>query len=753
MEVPFDVHLRDPTSRKRTKNGVADMNVHSIRVRIAGLAALCLVVTTVAIVGYNVWASTRKADFVETSVGNLLDRSSRESIMRLAGKEAGGIQTEINVAFDAARNMARALETIAAAPDKNGAPIDVRRAQLDGLLERVLRDNPRFNGTYSAWLPNALDGRDRDFKGNKAAGSDDTGRALPYWTRDTTGRIALQPLVEYDSRALDANGLMKGGWFINPQETGRESMLAPLPYIVQGRSVHLATISVPITIEGKFAGVVGADFDLAFIQKLAEDVNSHIYDGKGGVTIITDDGLIVASSLDPSSVGGSISKLDNDPQATMKRVSAGKEEIIYVQATDRLRVFSPIEVGHTGRHWAVAIGLPRNVVMAEAAVLTKTLQEKESTDFFWQIAVAVGVSGMAVIAMIFLGQTIASPIVSLASVLRRIAAGETVDKIAGAERRDEIGEIAGASEVLRVGLTEAARLRLDAAAKETKEREVLARREMLAGDFVSRMQDLAAGFAQSSGEVADSAKNLSATAEETSRQAQAVAAAAEEAATNVQTVAASSEEMAASVREINGQVGHSAKVADTAFTEAEASSGRIAALAIAAATIGDVINLIKGIADQTNLLALNATIEAARAGEAGKGFAVVAAEVKQLANQTAKATGEIGSKVGEIQAATDGTVKSMTEIVRIIANMKEIASTIAGAVEQQGAATAEIARNCQQAATGTQQVTQNISGVGQAAEMTGAASTQLMTLSTGLSSQAVDLRKVVETFVKDFAAA
>ncbi len=404
------------------------------------------------------------------------------------------------------------------------------------------------------------------------------------------------------------------------------------------------------------------------------------------------------------------------------------------------------------------------VVQASSAV-NKTLtaeknrQNQEVTDIATStalislIGLGAGTLGILVLAFFVVRSGVVAPLRASMGVMESLGAGDLHVEIPGTDRGDEIGAISKSLEVLRGQLQQAETARQQQAAREETERQTLARREKLAGDFVTRMQNLAAGFAQSSGEVADSAKNLSATAEETSRQAQAVAAAAEQAASNVQTVAASSEEMAASIREITGQVGHSAQVADTAFVEAEASNTRIAALATAASAIGDVINLIKGIADQTNLLALNATIEAARAGEAGKGFAVVAAEVKQLASQTGRATEEIGQKVGEIQTATDGTVKSMTEIVRVIANIKEIASAIAGAVEEQGAATAEIARNCQQAATGTQQVTQNISGVGQAAEMTGSASTQLMTLSNGLSGQAADLRNVVETFVKDFAAA
>ena len=369
--------------------------------------------------------------------------------------------------------------------------------------------------------------------------------------------------------------------------------------------------------------------------------------------------------------------------------------------------------------------------------------------------IGLGLTVMAILALAFymVRTNVVRPIKASIGVMSALGRGDLGAPVPGTERRDEFGDIARALEVLREQLGEAEATRVLQAAREEAERQQLARREQLASTFVDRMQSLAGGLVNSSSEVADAARNLSATAEETTRQAQAVAIAAERAAGNVQTVASASEEMAASVNEINGQVTHSAKVADMAHAEAAASSQRIADLAAAAAAIGDVINLIKGVADQTNLLALNATIEAARAGEAGKGFAVVAAEVKQLADQTSKATDEIAAKVEEIQQATNGTVKSVTEIVRVIGNIKETASAIAGAVEEQGAATAESARNCQEASSGTQQVTENIAGVGEAAEMTGAASTQLMSLSHGLSNQATDLGRVVETFVRDFAAA
>ena len=205
-----------------------------------------------------------------------------------------------------------------------------------------------------------------------------------------------------------------------------------------------------------------------------------------------------------------------------------------------------------------------------------------------------------------------------------------------------------------------------------------------------------------------------------------VAAASEEASTNVQSVASATEELSSSITEISRQVQESARMASEAVGQARTTTDRVSELSKAATRIGDVVELINTIAGQTNLLALNATIEAARAGEAGRGFAVVASEVKALAEQTAKATGEIGQQISGIQAATQESVGAIKEISDTIEKLSEISSTIAAAVEEQGAATQEISRNVQQAAQGTQQVSSNITDVQRGASETGSASSQVL---------------------------
>ncbi|MEM8839199.1 MAG: globin-coupled sensor protein [Pseudomonadota bacterium] len=275
----------------------------------------------------------------------------------------------------------------------------------------------------------------------------------------------------------------------------------------------------------------------------------------------------------------------------------------------------------------------------------------------------------------------------------------------------------------------------------------------LAAQFESSVGSVVDSVAATAGELEGAATRLSSAAQQTTSQSTTVAAASEQASANVQTVASASEEMAASVREIARQVTESTQLSVDAVAQAKASNEKVTSLTTAAQVIGDVVKLINDIAEQTNLLALNATIEAARAGEAGKGFAVVASEVKQLAEQTAKATADISGQITAIQSATDEAAKAITGVGKTIDQMSTISTAIASAVEEQDSATQEIARNVDEAASGTRDVTENISNVKQAAEATGASSNDFSASARDLANQSDRLKEEVATFLASIRAA
>lgn len=284
-----------------------------------------------------------------------------------------------------------------------------------------------------------------------------------------------------------------------------------------------------------------------------------------------------------------------------------------------------------------------------------------------------------------------------------------------------------------------------------------AERRAMLGNLGEAFQTAVGGvvgtIAQASVQLEATAQTMSATSEQALNQSSAVAAASEEASSNVQTVATASEELSSSIAEIGRQVRDATRVAQKAATDAERTAAQVRDLSSSAQRIGDVVDLISNIAAQTNLLALNATIEAARAGEAGRGFAVVAAEVKQLADQTAKATSTISEQIGAIQASTEESVAAIGAISGVIAQLNEISLSVSGSVEQQDAATREIAQNVLQASKGTEQVSGNIIGVSAAAAEAAKSSRNVLSAAKDLSAQSETLKAEVARFLDRIKAA
>jgi methyl-accepting chemotaxis protein len=349
--------------------------------------------------------------------------------------------------------------------------------------------------------------------------------------------------------------------------------------------------------------------------------------------------------------------------------------------------------------------------------------------------------------------SITAPLASIIASVQALGAGKKDIVVKEVGRADEFGPLGKALEQWRLSLIEEEK-RFAAEEEDIRIRQERQERIMaLTSGFdrsVSGVLDTVAG---ASVELEATASSMAAAAEQTNRQATTVASATEQASNAVQTVASAAEQLAASINEIGRQVAEASGIAGVASTEAGRTNGTVMGLSETVSKIGDVVRLIQDIASQTNLLALNATIEAARAGDAGKGFAVVAGEVKNLANQTARATDEIGQQIASVQARTKDVVEAIGGIVQRIEEINGISAAISSAVEEQTAATAEIAGNVQQAAHGTGLVSSSITGVSEAASATGSASQQVLASAKSLSGESDHLRAVVNAFLKDVRAA
>jgi methyl-accepting chemotaxis protein len=503
--------------------------------------------------------------------------------------------------------------------------------------------------------------------------------------------------------------------------------------------VPAAFIAAPImNADGSLRGVIGIQLSIAKVDAAMAKMPANGETGE--MMLVGADGLMRNNSPLEEEQTILKRKVDN-PEATA--ALAGGEGVDVgsdAKGQSAYIAYKPVEL--MGAKFAVLGTITRAEVM-------QPINDLALRVLLVTLLVCAGAAAIG----IWFGRTISRPVSALTDAMRTLAGGDTGLDIPGKDRGDELGSMAAAVEVFRENAIE--RVRLEASTREETLvqmrraeaiAEATAHYEQVAGDMLRTV-------AAASAELEATASAMTSAADQTNAMASSVAAAAEESTVNAQTAAGSADELTRSISTIQSNAGEAANVAHEAVQLSASAQSAVSELAAAAGRIGEVVELIKGIADQTNLLALNATIEAARAGEAGKGFAIVAQEVKNLAAQTGNATEDIGGQIGSIRSAVDGAVQAMARIEQVIERINANAAAIGQSVDMQASVTEEIARAISDVATASQSVTVDVTRVTETASETGASAAEVLSASAELARQAAALEQETQMFLDRVRAA
>jgi methyl-accepting chemotaxis protein len=629
------------------------MHRRSIKNKILLWAGLCMFGTLGIVVTYS--SLTTRAIAID---------SAQQSVFNMAKEDADEIAVIINGALDTARTLANALSTV------KSAQAELTRATVDSMLRATLERNTNFIGVYTAWEPNAFDGKDAKYI--DSTGSDTSGRFIPYWNRNNEGNVIVEPLVGYEDVTRNETGARKGDYYLLPRETKRECIIEPYVYPVQGKPTLMTSLVAPVMADNMHYGLAGVDLSLDFLASLVD--KEDIFHKTGKIFILSNKGLIAAAGGNSAIAGKTLKTAFGDSAEEYAATVREAREIVKM-ANGMVTAFAPIHVGRTDTPWSVVIQVPMHSIVARASAAMWEL-------ILLGMAFAVGV----LIALWAVARAIAGPIGQTVKVAEMIAGGDIADA------KHALADIEKEAIRRKPSLSSSAEIALRQDETGQLLRAISTMTSNLAS-LLSQVQQSCAQLVSASIEIAATSNEQEATVGEFEASTTRIL-------TAVNDIAAMRQELAKTMDGVKNTAEKTSQLADTGrigledmeetmnqLAEATVSiSAKLSVISEKAGNINSVITTITKVSEQTNLLSLNAAIEAEKAGEYGLGFAVVAREIRRLADQTALATLDIETMVKAMQSSVTAGVMEMDkfseEVKRGVGSVGEISGKLGQIIEK-----------------------------------------------------------------------